>query len=117
MNEIYWLTRVGNIHEFGLVLTIIGLAALGLMAAMFPILREELEEANVSIKKVFKVVVIAALSGSLITTFVPSKQDLYAIYGIGSVVDYVKGNDKAKEIPDKVVDAIINFMDECSNGE
>ena len=117
MNEIYWLTTAGNIHRFAMILTIIGLFLLGLMVGVFPILREELEEANVSIKKVFRVVIITVLLGALIMTFVPSKQDLYAIYGIGSVVDYVKGNDKAKEIPDKAVDAIINFMDECSKNE
>jgi hypothetical protein len=33
----------------------------------------------------------------------PSKQDAYIIYGIGSVVDYIQDNDEARQLPDKTV--------------
>lgn len=36
---------------------------------------------------------------------------LYLIYGLGSVIDYAKDNEKVKEIPDKAVEKIIDWMD------
>ena len=42
---------------------------------------------------------------------IPSEKKLYAIYGIGSTIDYIKSNDKAKEIPDKAIDCIYKYLD------
>ena len=45
---------------------------------------------------------------------VPSEKKLYTIYGIGSTIDYIKSNDKAKEIPDKAIDCIYKYLDNYS---
>lgn len=45
------------------------------------------------------------------SAFLPDKQDLLEIYGIGGTIDYIKRNDKAKELPDKVVDALTRYVD------
>ena len=45
---------------------------------------------------------------------IPSEKKLYAIYGIGSTIDYIKSNDKAKEIPDKAIDCIYKYLDNYS---
>jgi hypothetical protein len=36
------------------------------------------------------------------------------IYGLGTTVDYIKSNDKAKELPDKAVDALTRYIDTIS---
>ena len=36
---------------------------------------------------------------------------MLAIYGIGGTIDYIQGSDKAKELPDKVVDALTEYLD------
>ena len=45
---------------------------------------------------------------------IPSEKKLYAIYGIGSTIDYIKSNDKAKELPDKAIDCIYKYLDNYS---
>jgi tetrahydromethanopterin S-methyltransferase subunit D len=43
--------------------------------------------------------------------FIPSDKELMAIYGIGGTIDYIKSNDKAKQLPDKVVDALTKYLE------
>ena len=45
---------------------------------------------------------------------IPSEKKLYAIYGIGSTIDYIQSNDKAKEIPNKAIDCIYKYLDNYS---
>lgn len=45
---------------------------------------------------------------------IPSEKKLYTIYGIGSTIDYIKSNDKAKEIPNKAIDCIYKYLDNYS---
>ena len=55
--------------------------------------------------------------GSILIVFsfaTPSEKKLYAIYGIGSTIDYIKSNDKAKEIPNKAIDCIYKYLDNYS---
>ncbi len=55
--------------------------------------------------------------GSILIVFsfaTPSEKKLYAIYGIGSTIDYIKSNDKVKEIPDKAIDCIYKYLDNYS---
>lgn len=110
MNEIYWLTRVGIINDIGYIMLILSLFAL--TTALIWINMADLEECDwLKPKAVIKSIVATGIIGLLITAFVPTKQDMCLIYGLGSVVEYVQGNDKAKEIPDKAVEAIIEWMD------
>ena len=110
MNEIYWLTRVGTISDIGHIMLILSLFAF----VLFPVLVNSADLGEwdwFKPKAVIKSLVATGIIGLLIVTFVPTKQDMYLIYGLGSVVEYVQENDKAKEIPDKAVEAIIEWMD------
>jgi hypothetical protein len=33
------------------------------------------------------------------------------IYGVGGTIDYIKSNDTAKQLPDKVVSALDKYLD------
>ena len=50
----------------------------------------------------------------VISFFVPSESKLYVIYGIGNTIDYIRTNDKAKQLPDKAIDCIYKYLDEHS---
>lgn len=50
----------------------------------------------------------------VISFFVPSESKLYVIYGMGNTIDYIRINDKAKQLPDKVIDCIYKYLDEHS---
>ena len=58
-------------------------------------------------KYAFITLFIAAIG----TVFIPSNKQMLAIYGIGGTIDYIKSNDKAKELPDKVVDALTKYLE------
>lgn len=44
-------------------------------------------------------------------TFIPSKRELYIIYGVGGTIDYLKDNPTAKELPDKCIKALDTWVD------
>lgn len=50
----------------------------------------------------------------VISFFVPSESKLYVIYGMGNTIDYIRTNDKAKQLPDKDIDCIYKYLDEHS---
>lgn len=49
--------------------------------------------------------------------FVPSKRDMLMIIGIGGTIEYLKSNDTAKELPDKVIMAIDKLLDDTIEEE
>ena len=49
--------------------------------------------------------------------FIPSKRDMLMIIGIGGTIEYLKSNDTAKELPDKVIMAIDKFLDDTIEEE
>ena len=55
------------------------------------------------------IITIAVLTVLFIVT--PNTQTAYRIYGIGSVVEYVRENPKAKGLPDKVIDRLDKWLD------
>ena len=55
------------------------------------------------------IITIAVLTGLFIVT--PNTQTAYRIYGIGSVVEYVRENPKAQGLPDKVIDRLDKWLD------
>lgn len=48
---------------------------------------------------------------TLAITFIPSKSQLYIIYGVGGTLDYLKENPTAKELPDKCIKALDTWVD------
>ena len=46
---------------------------------------------------------------AMATVFLPNKTELYAIYGIGGTIDYLKDNPDAKALPDKTI-KMLNLM-------
>ena len=55
------------------------------------------------------IITIAVLTGLFIVT--PSTTTAYRIYGIGSVVEYIRENPKAQGLPDKVIDRLDKWLD------
>ena len=116
MNEIYWLTRVDGINMVAIIAVVLCcIVALVTTTAFFASIdsfcKEEHDKICGIIKKHFGKW-LTMLSVSLtVLVFVPSKQDLLLIYGLGGTIDYVKSNDKAMQLPDKVVDALTRYVD------
>lgn len=118
MSELYWITRLGVISTasniiFGLSLGVLLVAFLGYLVYKFDYYytEEELEKYDAKFRTVvIKIIPIITIS-ALVSLLVPSKNELIMIYGIGGTIDYIQDNDKAKELPDKVIDALDIYLD------
>ena len=117
MIEIYWLQRLGNIGFcFNVGFWVCIAIAYGIFLWCSFNDFEFHDKRVIQVCKKFAIVFAFFTAGAII---VPTQHDLMAIYGLGGTIDYIKSNDKAKELPDKVVDALTRYVDsiEKENGE
>lgn len=115
MSEIYWITRLDAAN--GLLVAFIAISA-GL-SMMFTILyfagKSEDWEAVPIFKRIVKTSIPTLIISLLLYVFTPTKEDMFLIYGVGGTVDYIKQNDKAKQLPDKCINALDAWVDSLSN--
>jgi len=113
MVEIYWLQRIGALSCMFNVMWIFATVVVGCFLLISPMAIEIIKENNITnqakkVAKTLAAIFIVGVIGSIIT---PSTKEMYAIYGLGGTIDYIKSNDKAKQLPDKVVDALTRYVD------
>ena len=115
MLEIYWLQRLGNIgfcFNVGfwncVVVALVTALLFVIMCYMEDFKVSSIDKRYIDWFKKFAMVFAFFTVGTIIT---PTQNDLMAIYGLGGTIDYIKSNDKAKELPDKVVDALTRYVD------
>jgi len=120
MNTFYWITRLDSIDKLLVAFAVIAAAVLiaGLIGFGVTYNDDEFDSDDEGIKKMrnyFKktavVSLIVFISVSTINTFIPSTKDAYVIYGVGGTFDYLKNDEKAKEFPDKVIEAADLYLD------
>ena len=122
MSELYFMTILGNL---GVLLTVTGflclLIGVGLYGWHMTTGTEYDTQDEKELHKRGKIranrLLLTGFISLLLCCFIPSTKEMYAIYGIGGVIDYVKGNEKAKKLPDKVIDALDKYLDEQKGGE
>lgn len=120
MNEIYWLTRIGVIGKTCEIISIVGIVILAIGVIVLPILFdliEDDEDAKKTTKKAIRAFIVIWLFGLIGNFFIPTQKEMMMIYGLGSTIDYIKSNDKAKQLPDKAVDALTRYLDSIENEE
>jgi len=114
MKEIYWLQVIGNAGEITtgvFIFAIFASVLLTLAFLIYDVYDEEQERQYKLIKRSMKYAFITLFIAAIGTVFIPSNKQILAIYGIGGTIDYIKSNDKAKELPDKVVDALTKYLE------
>ena len=118
MSEIYWLTRIGVIGSACQVFAIWGII-IAICGVMFiPMWLEDWCDDEKDKKRVWtavKTFFILWIISILGVIFVPTQKELIAIYGIGTTIDYIKSNDKAKELPDKAVEAMTKYLESITD--
>ena len=120
MTEIYWLQRLGNIgfcFNVGFWVCIIIACAVLITYLVGYILGEIDEFDNKRFMHWFKKFAIVFAFVTAGATFIPTQTDIMAIYGLGGTIDYIKNNDKAKKLPDKVVNALTRYIDHIEKEE
>ena len=72
---------------------------------------------NNTVIKIAKPFVYSGIVCLVIATFLPSTKQGYMIYGVSNTIEYIKNNEKAKELPDKVVMALDKWLEREINDE
>jgi hypothetical protein len=105
MNEIYWITRCDSIVAISIIVATCSFIVFCVALIGYYSDDEKTISANL-IKKVTPILVISLL----LTVFVPTKKDLLLIYGVGCTIDYIKSNETARQLPNKCIEALNNWV-------
>lgn len=119
MSELYWITVLGKIGNISAVFTLIGGAASVFLTTIFiasvcDYVDDELKSLICKIRNTAYVIFCASL---VLTVLIPSKKDLYMIYGVGKTMDYLKFNPTARKLPDKCVKAFDKWVDQITEDD
>lgn len=117
MNELYWVTRIGAINScFVTFLVLTSMLLIGVIISYFILANDsyptERDLRNLAKTKKWIVKAVICFFISLLgVLFTPTTKEMYLIYGLGGTIDYIKSNDKAKQLPDKCVDALDKYIE------
>ena len=113
MWELYWLTRVDGIVTLSLIVGIISFF-IGVIIVAPWVIGDEIPDKH---KRRLNICIITFIISHLLAVFVPQKQDMLLIYGLGPTVDYIQDNEGVQELPDKCVEALSKWVDSLDNKE
>lgn len=108
MSILYWIIILGNLNTLGQVL----LAVLLIVAAstgIFGVTNSQDDKCEDEVKKALKIAkkcLLYSIIPLLMVTFIPSTKQLYAIYGVGTVIDYAKESKEVQKLPNNAVKAL-----------
>ena len=110
MAEIYWITRLDYVQGFFIAFLILTGIVIAIATISFLCDDAYDEEAPKAIRVLKWAVPSFAIALSVLC-FIPSTKEGMLMYGIGGTIDYIKSNDKAKQLPDKCIDALTRYVD------
>ena len=110
MKSLYWISVLGSLDV--IVQVIIFFLCIAAVIFGFSYLFTDYDEDRLKYKKRFLVTLSIGLITAVLSLFVPSKQDLYIIYGVGNVIDYIKENPDAQQLPDKTIQVLNKMADD-----
>ena len=65
-----------------------------------------------TINKIKTIALRVLIPAAIVLTFVPNSKQAAIIFTAGGAIEYVQGNDKIKELPDKAVECLDKFVSE-----
>lgn len=116
MSTLYWINVLGNLNDV-CTLIFVTSALFSIVFFLVTIFYENEIKADLSkvgykrFVKVRKIFCIVLIISTLACVFLPTKSQLYMIYGVGGTIDYLRENPKAKEFPDKCIKALDTWVD------
>lgn len=116
MSTLYWINVLGNLNDVCMIIFEIS-ALFGITFFLVTIFHEDDIKGDLSkvgykrFVKVRNTNYIVLIISTLVLVFFPTKSQLYIIYGVGGSIDYLKDNPTAKELPDKCIKALDNWVD------
>jgi hypothetical protein len=130
MNEIYWITRLDAICNFLTAVTIVSFL-ISAFTVVFVMCnwsvasdyKKGSENWNYYMQRFkmflsyFKRLIFVAIVACFINLFIPTTNQALLIYGVGGTIDYIKSNDTSKQLPDKCVKALDEYLDNLTKEE
>lgn len=116
MSTLYWINVLGNLNDVCMIIFEISVL-FGITFFLVTIFhKDDIKEdlSKVGYKRFVKVRntnYIVLIISTLVLVFLPTKNQLYIIYGVGGAIDYLKDNPTAKELPDKCIKALDTWVD------
>lgn len=113
MTEMYFFNVIGSLSDIFTATWITALCVIGFSLILSPLIYDVVVENDCvsKCKKVYKIVSAVLVVSAIGDVVTPSTKEMYAIYGVGNIIDYIESNDKAKQLPDKCVDALTRLAD------
>lgn len=118
MSDLYWITVLGNLHGFFVILSVI--VFLTFIGCLIVYLADkddydENEEYTKWFEKSYKWFIGVFIGILLAIVFIPSTDRLYMIYGVGTALDYCKDNKEIQKLPDNAIKAINKYLENTKN--
>lgn len=114
MNEIYWITRLDTVQGFCIAILVIGVACIFISCLRTVTSTEDITEPSVTNKFKWVGIILTVIFLPLVM-FVPSSRDAMLIFGIGPTIDYIQNNETAKQLPDKCINALDNWVESLTS--
>lgn len=113
--ELYWLTRLGPIHDFLKLISVLsGLTiVLPLVGYIMCVIEDASKEVTDLVKKFLIVFSVVLTLSSLGQLFVPSNKDLTIILG----GYWVTNSEEVKKLPENVAKTINDFLEKYQDDE
>lgn len=106
MSTLYWITVIGKICILAQVALFCFFVIAFITWICADINKGEDDKTSHTLFRALRISSIAAAISLLIVLFTPSTQQLYAIYGVGTVIDYAKENKEVQKLPNNAVKAL-----------
>ena len=122
MWELYFITRIGVIHDLTIPVSIVSIFT-AIVCYIISIGEDEYtgetctEWQKSKLRKFANKMFIVFGISITINTITPTTEQAYLIYGVGSTIDYIQNNPKAKQLPDKCIDALSRWVDNINKEE
>lgn len=110
MWELYLIATLGDVSFVSTIFATFSLALTAILGVTILTVGFEVETNNVIKKWIKRLLVVFGIS-LFLAIFIPSKKDMYLMFGLGSTIDYIQDSDKVKELPDKTVTLINQTLD------
>ena len=114
MEEIYWITRLDGINAFLIIIMVVGLVLTISSATAYIVVKNEDYIDGCWSKfwvKLIKCCFPTTIIVALLLIFIPTTNEALMIWGVGGTIDYVKSNDTAKQLPDKCIKALDEWVE------
>ena len=123
MLELYFISRIGVIHGLFVAATVISIIT-AITCYIISISTDDWSGEDIcnewqksKLRKFANKMFVVFGISVLIAAITPTKEEAYFIYGVGSTIDYLQSNPKAKQIPDKCIDALNQWVDNLNKKE